>query len=128
MIFNILDNTTELWMTKYIIGEIFCSVGATLYKKTSDQTVISAAKIFLIFFLFSAFPELANIVKSLNYKCHYCDKEFSNLSGHKKHIRNVHERPFKCNLCENRYESDEDLKNHRKVCFIKKEHDSGISI
>ena len=40
MIFNILDNTTELWMTKYIIGEIFSSGGATLYKNHSDQTVI----------------------------------------------------------------------------------------
>ena len=30
-IFNILDNTTELWMTKYIIGEIFSSGGANLY-------------------------------------------------------------------------------------------------
>ena len=38
-IFNILDNTTELWMTKYIIGEIFSSGGATLYKDPSDQTV-----------------------------------------------------------------------------------------
>ena len=38
-IFNILDNTNELWMTKYIIGEIFSSGGATLYKNTSDQTV-----------------------------------------------------------------------------------------
>ena len=38
-IFNILDNTTELWMTKYVIGEIFSSGGATLYKKPSDQTV-----------------------------------------------------------------------------------------
>ena len=38
-IFNILDKTTELWMTKYIIGEIFSSGGATLYKNTSDQTV-----------------------------------------------------------------------------------------
>ena len=38
MIFNILDNTTELWMTKYIIGEIFSSGGATLYKNPSDQT------------------------------------------------------------------------------------------
>ena len=41
MIFNILDNTTELWMTKYIIDEIFSSGGATLYKKPSDQTVSS---------------------------------------------------------------------------------------
>ena len=41
MIFNILDNTTELWMTKYIIGEIFSSGGATLYKNPSDQTVKS---------------------------------------------------------------------------------------
>ena len=39
MIFNILDNTTELWMTKYIIGEIFSSGGATLCKNPSDQTV-----------------------------------------------------------------------------------------
>ena len=40
MIFNILDNTTELWMTKYIIGEIFSSGGATLYMNPSDQNVI----------------------------------------------------------------------------------------
>ena len=39
MIFNILDNTTELYMTKYIIGEIFSFGGATLYKNPSDQTV-----------------------------------------------------------------------------------------
>ena len=38
-IFNILDNTTELWMTKYIIGEIFSSGRATLYKNPSDQTL-----------------------------------------------------------------------------------------
>ena len=30
---------TPLWVTKYIIGEIFSSGGATLYKKPSDQTV-----------------------------------------------------------------------------------------
>ena len=40
-IFNILDNTsTELWMTKYIIGEIFSSGRATLHKNPSDQTVL----------------------------------------------------------------------------------------
>ena len=39
MIFNILDNTTELYMTKYIIGDIFSSSGATLYKNPSEQTV-----------------------------------------------------------------------------------------
>ena len=39
MIFNILDNTTELWMTKYIIGESFSSGETTLYKNHSDQTV-----------------------------------------------------------------------------------------
>ena len=37
--FNILDNTTELWKTKYIIGEIFSYGRATLYKNPSDQTV-----------------------------------------------------------------------------------------
>ena len=35
-----MDNTTELWMTKYIIGEISSSGRATLYKNPSDQTVI----------------------------------------------------------------------------------------
>ena len=40
MIFNILDNTTELWMEKYIISGIFSSGGAILYKNPSDQTVI----------------------------------------------------------------------------------------
>ena len=39
-IFNILDNTTELRMTKYIIGEIFSSGGATLYNNPSEQTVM----------------------------------------------------------------------------------------
>ena len=38
-IFNILDNTTELWITKYIIGEIFSFGGATLVLNPSDQTV-----------------------------------------------------------------------------------------
>ena len=46
MIFNILDNTTELWMTKYIIGEIFSSGGANLYKSYSDQTV----SVLIVFF------------------------------------------------------------------------------
>ena len=34
-----MDNTTELWMTKYIIGEIFSSDRANLYKNLSDQAV-----------------------------------------------------------------------------------------
>ena len=51
MIFNILDNTTELYMTKEIIGEIFSSGGATLYKNPSDQTVCNHS-------LFHYFPIL----------------------------------------------------------------------
>ena len=39
IIFNILDNTTEFYMTNYIIGEIFSSGGATLHKNPSDETV-----------------------------------------------------------------------------------------
>ena len=34
-----LDNTTELWMSKYIISERFSSGRATLYKNPSDQTM-----------------------------------------------------------------------------------------
>ena len=46
MNFNILDNTTELYMTQYTIGEIFSSCGATLYKNPSDQIVKSKYKQF----------------------------------------------------------------------------------
>ena len=48
MVFNILDNITELWMTKYIIGDFFSSGGATLYKNPSDQTVYNK-NTFLVF-------------------------------------------------------------------------------
>ena len=49
-IFNILDNTTELWMTKYIIGQFFSSGGATLYKNPSVQTVLTAQVSFAFMF------------------------------------------------------------------------------
>ena len=39
MIYGTLAWTIELYMTEYIIGEIFNSGGATLYKNPSDQTV-----------------------------------------------------------------------------------------
>ena len=39
MIFGTLAWTIELYMTKYIISEIFSFGGATLYKNPSDQTV-----------------------------------------------------------------------------------------
>ena len=39
MIFGTLAWTIELYMTKYIIVEIFNSGRATLYKNPSDQTV-----------------------------------------------------------------------------------------
>ena len=39
IIFGTLAWTIELYMTKYIIGEILSSGGATLYKNPSDQTV-----------------------------------------------------------------------------------------
>ena len=47
MIFSILDNTTELWMTKYIIVEIFNSSGAILYKNHSDQSVTYIGRSFI---------------------------------------------------------------------------------
>ena len=67
MIFNILDNTTELWMTKYIIGEIFSSGGATFYKNPSDQTVISKGQLFskqkLIWSFTHLWHEVAEVVR-----------------------------------------------------------------
>ena len=66
MIFNILDSTTELWMTKYIvIGEIFSSGGATLYKTPSDQTVSDANKITL--FCANYCQEREREIKCINY-------------------------------------------------------------
>ena len=68
MIFNILDNTTELWMTKHLTGEIFSSGGATLYKNPSDQTVLSSSnnsylqKLFLKLWL-QTFSDLCRFVQ-----------------------------------------------------------------
>ena len=39
MILGVFDQTIELYMEKYILGEMFSSGGATLYKNPSDQTV-----------------------------------------------------------------------------------------
>ena len=50
MIFNILDNSTELFMTKYIIGEIFSYGRATLYENPSDQTVNNEAYLDALFY------------------------------------------------------------------------------
>ena len=76
-IFNILDNTTELWMTKYIIGEIFSSGGATLYKNPSDQTVRSFD--FQSEFNFRIFQQWKKNVKTLIYVSKrqvFCNKAF----------------------------------------------------
>ena len=59
IIFNILDNTTELWMTKYIICEILSSGRATFYKNPSDPSVYNRQYICiyikLLIGLFSAY-------------------------------------------------------------------------
>ena len=66
MTFNILDNTTELWMTKYIIGEIFSSDEATLYKNLSDQ-IVTHYDIFLFFW--KAFFAVVLLSKIFFEKC-----------------------------------------------------------
>ena len=73
MIFNILDNTTELWMTKYILGEIFSSGGATLYKNPSDQTVEheSAVKIEALALLSSIQGCVSKVSASFNLFCQF---------------------------------------------------------
>ena len=43
-------------MTKYIIGEIFSSGGATMYKNPSDQTVYFYLQLVVYFYLFSYLP------------------------------------------------------------------------
>ena len=56
-----MDNTTELYMTKYIIGEIFSSGGATLYKKLSYQIVLHSSE--KERFSLMKMPTLASMVK-----------------------------------------------------------------
>ena len=68
MIFNILDNTTELYMAKYIISEIFSSGGTTLYKNPSDQTVRSYRKYKFLLQYFSIFRAFCVPWKKTQYK------------------------------------------------------------
>ena len=51
MIFGTLAWTIELYMAKYIIGEIFSSGRATLYKNPFDQTVGPLKTFFNLHFL-----------------------------------------------------------------------------
>ena len=71
-VFNILDNTTELSMTKYIIGEIFSSGRATLFKNPSDQTVPELQK-----FSFAVLFVLGRVLPSNNSL-----NELDLISGH----------------------------------------------
>ena len=63
-----MDNTTELWMTKYLIGEIFSSGDATLYKNPSDQTVMGVyLKARWAFYLCDAMCRASRLVVSSHY-------------------------------------------------------------
>ena len=60
-IFNILDNTIKLWMTKYIIVEIFFSRGAKMYNVPSDQTGVDDCTLKTHFFSHASLSFLFSI-------------------------------------------------------------------
>ena len=69
MIFGTLAWTIELYMTKYIlIGEIFSSGGATLYKNPSDQTVYDIIKYILAYIYLNptCILDSGHLTKALN--------------------------------------------------------------
>ena len=81
MIFNILDDATELWMRKDIISEFFSSSGATLYKKLSDKTVTCQLVILEVFDLMTLyFPGTSGPCGSTN-------------CGSKRYIATCHNEP-----------------------------------
>ena len=45
--------------------------------------------------------------------CPYCDKDFADERRVECHVRNVHRKPFKCDLCRRQYYSKEKLDVHR---------------
>ena len=75
------------WMTKYIIGEIFCSGGATLYKNHSDQTVYSVTSWLLEQHNRQRRNEAVEhrLVPAMNLKC----KQITALKNLSKHRDNV---------------------------------------
>ena len=63
MIFNILDNNTEFWMTKYIVGEIFSSGRATLYKNLIQSGSARAKNSPIMYFVIHNSVVLSKILK-----------------------------------------------------------------
>lgn len=55
------------------------------------------------------------------FKCHFCNKKFSQSDIFKNHIQNVHYgRTFQCNLCEKAYQHKSNLTSHIKTHLEKK--------
>jgi len=70
--------------------------------------------------------EINNMEWNNKYKCKFCDKEFSDMSGRRRHEKNNHiekGEKHKCTLCENEYNSRDSMKRH-----IKLNHNSVASV
>ena len=53
-----------------------------------------------------------------SFKCNFCDKEYADMSGRRRHEKNNHiekDEKFKCNLCDKEYNSRDTQKRHQKI-------------
>ena len=60
------------------------------------------------------------------FKCKFCDKEFVDMSGRRRHEKNNHinkNEKFKCDYCDKLYSSRDSMKRH-----IKLNHNSAASV
>ena len=99
-------------MTKYIIGEIFSSVGATLYKNPSDQTVQNENIKTKIFLAIPSQTEAQYICQVRG--CRKLFVEAVQIEAHLKHHRNYipTNGNFECKCCPETFTRKEQLDQH----------------
>lgn len=56
--------------------------------------------------------------KSQRIKCHFCNVYLSNEDTLQRHVENLHQQDYMCNVCNKIFKSKKQLNNHMTVSFI----------
>lgn len=82
-------------------------------------------------------PDVDQVLDNLRNTCPFCDKRFKDEKRVEKHVRSVHKRPHKCDMCQRSYFTARVLAEHRRthsndfffecsICHLKYKREEGL--